>query len=117
MGNGLETVAEGAEADHEETCPRLVPYAGKGREEAVDALGVDELAHVNHKRGVGGKKPPESFTGVPVMRAGVVGAGDLANVPQQFVDACRSFQSLVQDCSLVRAAPRAAVQTIQDSQI
>src|SRR3712207_8532261 len=51
------------------------------------------------------------------VRAGVVGAGDLADSPQQLVDVCGGLQGFVQDCSLVRTAPRAAMQTIQDSEI
>jgi hypothetical protein len=73
-GEGLETFAKGAEADYEETCPRLPAYPGEGREEAVDTLGVNELAYVHHQQRVTDDKTLESFTGIPVVGAGIVGA-------------------------------------------
>src|SRR5215210_8259018 len=90
VGERFQTFAEGAETDNEETCPRLAAHAGEGREEAMDALGVDQLAHVNYQRRVGNDKGLEPVAGISVVGAGVVGVSDTAERFQLLIGVCRT---------------------------
>jgi hypothetical protein len=118
-GQGLEPFAEGAEAHHQEAGVGLPPHPGEGGQQAVDALGVDELADVDHEGGIilRGEEGLEPLPDVPVVRAGVVGAGYRVESFGQFSGILRALEGLPQSGVVLRAAPRASAQGFEEGEV
>src|SRR5215210_1176465 len=118
-GQGLEPLAEGAETHHEEAGPRLPPHPDEGGEEAVDALGVDELADVEDQGRpvLRGEKGPDSLPKVLIWRAGFVGGGYLSEVIRQFPRALCAVHDLPKGRVLRRVAPWTARESLQDARV
>ena len=102
---GLQSFAEGAEADHQQARPGLAPDPSQGGEQGVDAFGVDELADVDDERRSGVQRGREPVAGVLVVRPRVVGGRNLPHRADEFVRSLLNLQGVLQGRLLLRATP------------
>jgi hypothetical protein len=106
----LQPLAEGAETDDQQPRPGSAVYRGEGRDQAVNALGVDELAQVEDERAAGTEEIFQPPAGVPVVGAGVVGARDGAQVLDQVAGLPGAAEGRLQRLLLLGAPSSSAVQ-------
>jgi hypothetical protein len=83
----LQPFAKRAEAYDQQAGPRLFMYRDEGGDEAVDALGVDELPQVHDEGCIRGQGRRQTVPGVPVGGAGIVGGRNLFEAPDQVFSA------------------------------